>query len=103
MRASVAIMRISGRKLCQRKVMPCLPQIRRPKPIDMASICVQSVAMAAPATPIGGTGPQPKMNSGIEHKIQNHRAQHDEHRRIDGAQAAHQRLIGEEAEYENET
>ena len=34
-----------------------------------ASICVHSVAMAAPDTPIGGIGPQPKMKSGSSAKF----------------------------------
>jgi hypothetical protein len=39
-----------------------LPRKRKVKPISVASACVRSVAIAAPATPIAGTGPQPKLN-----------------------------------------
>ena len=71
--------------------------------MTVARACVMSVAIAAPATPSAGIGPQPKMNSGSSARFKQHRHEHDIHRNLHDAQAAHQRLIDVEAEHEHET
>ena len=63
------IMGQSGLKSARRGRSPCTPLKRSAKPMTIASACVESVAMAAPATPIAGIGPQPKMNSGSRAKL----------------------------------
>ena len=70
--------------------------------MNAAMLCVPTVAIAAPITPVAGIGSPAEDENRIERDVENHRPQHDEHRQLGFADAAHHRLEHEEEEIEHE-
>ena len=92
----------SGLKSARRGRNPWTPLKSSTKPITIASACVESVAIAAPATPMAGIGPQPKMKSGSKAKLRMTVRSTISIGTCTTPMPAHQRLVDKKAEHENE-